>query len=179
MKERQEFSAFDNFDGFKKIAESNRQNAYENKICRKLLKRLVDKNSEDYGYWENRLKESDEPLMDMQELFHPFRLYSQRLQTWSINDLLKSPSKLLKTPLWQEFAIVLDQCQRLHKDVVPAMVFYNSAIGQDMVIHIGETLAPPDGHVRIMRTSSTGEGVVIIDTLEGFLKILGATDNEV
>jgi len=179
MKERQEPSAFDNFEAFHKIREGNRQNAYENKICRKLLKRLVTKNSPDCAYWEERILDSHEPLAELQELFYPFRLYSQRLQTWSINDLLKAPSKLLKTPLWQEFAIVLDQCQRTHKDLVPAMIFYNSAIGQDMVIHVGENVTPPDGHVRIVRTSSSGEGVVIIDTLEGFLKILGADDNEV
>ena len=173
MKSREEPSAFDNFQKFNEIRESNRQNAYENKVCRKLLNKLVPKGHEDRDYWTSRLEASSEPLAELQDFLHPFRLYSHRMQSWSINDLLKSPEKIVKVPLWQEFAIVLEKCQSENKDLVPAMIFYNSAIEQDMVIHVAAHIKPPSGHMRIVRASSSGEGAVLIDTLDGFMQILG------
>lgn len=179
MKEREKPTAFDSFDRFKEISETNRQNAYENKICRKLLNRMFPKGSEDREYWVNRLEASSEPLVELNEALEPFRLHSKRMQTWSINDLLKNPEKIMKSEVWQEFAKVIDNCTKIHPKLIPAMIFYNSTIEQDMVMHIASDLTPPKGYARIIRTSSSGDGTVVLDTLEGFMAILGYKTNEV
>ena len=179
MKNREQPSAFDSFERFKEISETNRQNAYENKVCRKLLNRMFPKGSEDREYWVKRLEASSEPLVELNEALEPFRLHSKRVETWSLNDLLKSPDKIMKSGLWQEFAQVIDNCKKIHPQLIPAMIFYNSAIEQDMVLHIGSDLTPPKGYTRLVRTSKSGEGTVILDTLEGFMAILGYRENEV
>jgi hypothetical protein len=179
MKSREEPSAFDSFDRFREISSNNRQNAYENKICRKLLNRMFPKGSEDREYWTERLEASSEPLVELNEALEPFKLYSRRMQNWSVNDLLKSPDKIIKSEVWQEFAKVIDNCSKIYPKFIPAMIFYNSAIEQDMVIHVASDLAPPKGYARIVRTSSSGDGTIIIDTLEGFMAILGYRQNEV
>jgi hypothetical protein len=179
MKSRENPSAFDSFDEFKEIRESNRQNAYENKVCRKLVARMFPKGSEDREYWVKRLEASREPLVELNEVLEPFRLHSKRMQSWSINDLLKNSEKIMKSELWQEFAVVIDNCAKITPMPIPAMIFYNSAIEQDMVLHTASDLAPPKGYARIVRTSSSGDGVVVLDTLEGFMAILGYRENEV
>ena len=179
MKDREKLTAFDSFERFKEISETNRQTAYENKVCRKLLNRMFPKGSEDREYWANRLEASSEPLAELNEALEPFRLYSRRMQSWSINDLLKNPEKIMKSEVWQEFALVLANCTKIHPQLIPAMIFYNSAIEQDMVIHVASDLAPPKGYARIVRTSSSGDGTVVLDTLEGFMAILGYGQNEV
>jgi len=55
---------------------------------------------------------------------------------------------------------------------IPALVFYNSVISQDMVIHSGISTSHPAGHFRFIRMSSSGEGGIVVDTLPGFLKAL-------
>lgn len=179
MKEREELSAFDSFEKFKEIRETNRQNAYENKVCRKLLNRMYPKGSEDREYWVKRLEASSEPLAELNEVLEPFRLYSKRMESWNINDLLKNPEKIVKSEVWQEFAKTINNCTKIYPKLIPAMIFYNSAIEQDMVLHVAADLAPPKGYARIVRTSSSGEGTVILDTLEGFMAILGFRENEV
>jgi hypothetical protein len=179
MKERENPSAFDSFARFKEISETNRQNAYENKVCRKLLNRMFPKGSEDREYWAKRLEASSEPLAELNEALEPFRLYSKRMQSWNINDLMKNSEKIIKSELWQEFAMVLANCTKIHPKLIPAMIFYNSAIEQDMVMHIASDLTPPKGYARIVRTSSSGDGTVVLDTLEGFLAILGYRQNEI
>lgn len=179
MKRREEPTVFDSFERFKQLQETNRQNAYQNKVCRKLINRLFPKGSEDREYWSKKLEASSEPLAELQDVLHPFRMYAHRMQSWSVNDLLKAPDKIIKVPLWQEFSTVVDDCMKTSRNLIPAMVFYNSAIEQDMVLHLADHIKPPNGYTRLMRTSSSGDGSVVIDTLDGFLVMLGAKNNEV
>jgi hypothetical protein len=179
MKKREEPTVYDSFERFKQLQETNRQNAYQNKVCRKLVNRLFPKGTEDRDYWSNKLEASSEPLAELQDVLYPFRLYTHRMQSWSVNDLLKAPDKIIKVPLWQEFATIVTDCLSSNKDLIPAMVFYNSSIEQDMVMHLADTVKPPNGYTRLVRTSSSGEGSVVIDTLDGFMIMLGAKNNEV
>lgn len=173
MKERQEPSAFDNFEEFKEIKANNRLAAYENKVCRKLSTRLFERGSEEQAHWQAKLAASSTPLADLQEALHPFKLYSHRPQSWNIHDLFKATGKLMQIPLWQEFAAIVDDCTLKHKGTIPGMLFYNSVLAEDMVMHVGAHLTPPMGYMRLMRTSSSGEGTVVIDTLNGFMEIIG------
>lgn len=143
------------------------------------MARMFSKDSEDRDYWLKRIGASSEPLSDLNEKLEPFRLHSVRMQSWSINDLLKAPSKIVKNPVWKEFAVIVEQTSRNYPNLIPAMIFYNSVIEQDMVLHAGSHLNPPNGYARIVRTSSSGEGTVIIDTLEGFMEVLGYSQDEV
>jgi hypothetical protein len=176
MKERQEPSPFEDFDALKELRGVNRQNAYENKVCRKMISRLFPKGSEEHGYWMDRLGASSTPLADMQELFGPFHGHSHRMESWSINDLLAPQSKLLKIPIWQEFAKVIDLTHDIDPKAIPAMVFYNSVIGQDLVLHTGIEIRSPPGYFRLVRLATSKEGGAVMDTLDGFLKTLGAPD---
>jgi len=169
MKERQESEFFDSLSNFYEKQEINRQSAYENKICKKLIAKLFDQSSPEFDVWRERLEASSEPLAELQDLFGQFWITTHRLQDWSINDLLKSPTKLDRHPLWKEFAKKVAVCQ---KGQIAAMIFYNSVIGQDMVIHTGISTRMPDGYFRLVRSSSSGDGGVAIDTLEGFLKMI-------
>jgi len=174
MKERQEPSAFDNFEQFKEIKANNRLAAYENKVCLKLINRLFESGSDEYTYWKKKLTASSTPLADLQEALHPFKLYSHRPQTWNIHDLFKTAGKLMQIPLWQEFAQVVDDCAHKHKGSIPGMLFYNSVLAEDMIMHVGSHLTPPNGYMRLMRTSSSGEGTVVVDTLDGFIEMIGS-----
>jgi len=169
MKERQELNFFDSLSNYHKKQEINRQSAYENKICKKLITKFFDEGSPELDVWRERLEASSEPLAELQDLFGQFWITTHRLQRWSINDFLKSPTKLERHPLWKEFAKKVAVCQ---KGQIPAMVFYNSVINQDMVIHTGISTRMPNGYLRLVRSSSSGDGGVVIDTLEGFLKTI-------
>lgn len=169
MKERQESGFFDSFSDYCAKRETNRQSAYENKMCRKLVTRLFEKGSPELDAWKQRLEASSEPLAELQDLFGHFWITTHRLQDWSINDLLGSPAKLAKHPLWQEFAEKVAVCP---KGQIAAMIFYNSVIGQDMVIHTGTSTCMPNGYFRLVRSSSSGDGGVVIDTFEGFLEMI-------
>ena len=52
------------------------------------------------------------------------------------------------------------------------MIFYNSVINQDMVIHTGVNTKLPLGYFRLVRSSTSGDGGVAIDTLDGFLEMI-------
>lgn len=169
MKENEKPNFFDTFEEYKQKRNNNRQVVYENKVCRKLITRMFEKGSSEREYWSKRLEASSEPLAELQELMGPFCLTTLRLQQWSINDLLGPPTKIAQLPLWQEFAAKVAQCSPKQ---ITAMVFYNSVIGQDMVIHTGLSTQMPKGYFRLMRTSTSGDGGVIIDTLDGFLELI-------
>jgi len=175
MKERQEPSPFDDFDAMQALRGVNRQNAYENKVCRKIVSRMFAKGSDDHAFWMDRLGESSTPLADMQELFEPFHVQSHRMNSWSVNDLLAPQSKLLAIPLWQEFAKTMDLVHEIDPKAIPAMVFYNSVIGQDLVLHAGIDTRSPAGYFRMVRMAPSKDGGVVLDTLDGFLKMLGAS----
>jgi len=161
---------FDTFEEYKQKRNNSRQIAYENKVCRKLITRMFEKGSEDKTYWSKRLEASSEPLAELQELVNPFCLSTSRLQQFSINDLLGSTTKVAQLPLWQAFAEKIALCGNSKQ--ITAMVFYNSVISQDMVIHTGLNTQMPKGYFRLMRTSTSGDGGVIIDTLDGFLELI-------
>lgn len=169
MKESEKPDFFDTWEEFKQKRETGRQAVYENKICRKLIARLFEQGSSEREYWTSRLEASSEPLADVQDLMNPFCLTTHRLQSWSINDLLGPPTKVLRLPLWQEFAAKVEQCSPKQ---IPAMAFYNSVIGQDMIIHTGLDTKMPKGYFRLARTSTSGDGGVVIDTLDGFMELV-------
>lgn len=179
MKPRKTLTAFDSFDKYKELQELNRQASYENKICKKLIGRLFAAGSDTRRYWNDKLLVSKEPLMELQELIPLFRLKAHRVQRWNIHDLLQPPEKLNKMELWQEFTEVLSESLIKNPELIPAMAFYNSVIAEDMVMHVGAHLKPPKGYTRIMRTSTSGEGVVVLDTLDGFLELTTGGIHEV
>lgn len=169
MKEREEMGFFDNLEDYTRKREDNRQSAYENKVCRKLVLRLFDRNSSESESWKVRIRDSKDPLAELQELMGRFCVSTHRLQQWSIHDLLGAPSKLASLPIWGEFAERVASCG---KDQIPAMIFYNSVINQDMVIHTGVDTKLPLGYFRLVRSSTSGDGGVAIDTLDGFLEMI-------
>jgi hypothetical protein len=169
MKENEKPDFFDTFEEYKQKRENNKQVNYENKVCKKLITRMFEAGSSEREYWSKRLEASSEPLADLQELVDPFCLTTHRLQQWSINDLLGPPTKIYRLPLWEKFAIKVSECS---PQQIPAMVFYNSVIGQDMVIHTGLNTQMPKGYFRLIRASTSGEGGAIIDTLDGFLELI-------
>ena len=169
MRERQEPGFFDSLDELQNKRENNRQASYENKIAKKLLNRLVDKESSEFSAWKAQLEASSEPLAELQDLVGHFWITAHRFQNWSINELLCGPEKLAKHPIWQEFSDKVACCP---KGMVPAMLFWNSAVQQDLIIHTDMATRNPNGYFRLVRSSSSGEGGVIIDTLEGFIGIL-------
>mgnify|MGYP003335539760 CR=1 FL=1 len=172
MKPREEPNFFDSFEDYKHKRDNNRQIAYENKVCRKIVMRMFEKGSSERNYWIEQLEASSEPLAAIQDLLGTFCLTTHRLQQWSINDLLGPPASMSKLTLWKEFAEKVAQCASENPKGVPAMAFYNSVIGQDMVIHTGMTTCMPNGYFRLVRSSTSGDGGVIIDTLDGFLEII-------
>lgn len=173
MKPREEPNFFDSLDDYRQKRDSNRQTAYENKVCRKLVSRMFEKGSSEHAYWSERLEASSEPLAELQDVLGRFCLRAHRMQQWSVNDLLGPPSKLAAMPLWKEFAQVVAECSSgRDKSQIPAMIFYNSVIGQDMVIHTATDTKLPNGYFRMVRSSSSGDGGVAIDTLDGFLEMI-------
>ena len=172
MKPREEPSFFDSFEDYNRKRESNRQTSYENKVCRKIVFRLFERGTPDRDAWLAQLEASSEPLAVLQDLLGRFCLSAHRLQNWSINDLLGPPSKLANLPLWKEFAQKVAECSQYYPKQIPAMAFYNSVIGQDMVIHTGLDTTLPNGYFRLMRSSTSGDGGVVIDTLDGFLEMI-------
>lgn len=172
MKPREEPNFFDSFEEYKHKRSNNRQIAYENKVCRKLITRMFEKGSSERDYWMQQLEASSEPLVAIQDITGGFCLTTHRLQQWSINDLLGPPTSLAKLPLWKEFAEKVEQCAAQNPKAIPAMAFYNSVISQDMVIHTGMSASLPNGYFRLIRSSTSGDGGVIIDTLDGFLEII-------
>lgn len=172
MKERQEPGFFDSFEEIQRKSETNRQASYENKVCKKILTRFFEKGSSELSAWQEQIGASSEPLSDLQDLMGDFWLTSHRFQSWSINELLASPGKLAKHPIWVEFSERVACCP---KGKTSAMLFYNSVVGQDLVIHTDLNTRNPNGYFRMIRSSTSGEGGVVIDTLDGFIGILTGT----
>lgn len=172
MKPREEPGFFDSYEEYSRKRDNNRQTVYENKVCRKLVNRLFEKGNPDREAWLAQLEASREPLAVLQDLMGRFCLSTHRLQSWSINDLLGPPSKLANLPLWKEFGQKVAECAQYYPNQIPAMVFYNSVICQDMVIHTGLDTTLPNGYFRLMRSSTSGDGGVVIDTLDGFLEMI-------
>ena len=173
MREREEAGFFDGIEEFERKRETNRQAAYENKICRKLIIRLFEKGSSELESWKLRIGGSTSPLSELQDVMGRFCLSAHRLQRWSINDLLAPPAKLKGLPLWGEFAEKVATCG---KGQIPAMIFYNSVVEQDMVIHTGVDTTLPNGYFRLIRSSSSGDGGIAIDTLDGFLEMIAGAN---
>ena len=94
MKEREEPNFFDGLEEMREKRESNRQAAYENKVCRKIIFRIYDKGDPEREYWNSRLEASSEPLAEIQDLLGKFCVRTHRMQQWSINDLLAPPNKI-------------------------------------------------------------------------------------
>jgi hypothetical protein len=172
VKERHEPNFFDGVRRYAEKREVNRQASYENKVCRKLINRIFQDDPQEKASWLEILEDSDEPLIRLEELLHPYALKANRVQSWSINDLVGHPRKLDSMPLWDEFARCV--ASRGAPGRIPAMFFYNSVIEQDMVIHTNIASRMPHGHFRLMRASSSGDGGVVVDTMDGFLEsVLG------
>tara|TARA_Y100000310_G_scaffold198091_1_gene198131 strand:- start:432 stop:941 length:510 start_codon:yes stop_codon:yes gene_type:complete len=169
MKPRKSPSPLDGLDAFKKIAEGNRQIAYENKVCKKILKLLFQDDESNYTTWYNRIKHSSEPLLEMQPLFEPYSVRSFRLQSWGFEDLLLRPTKC---PVWKEYREMGSEMSEAFPDLNPAVVFYNGALQQDMVIHNNTLAADAIGNFRMTRMSNSGAGGIVIDTLAGFVNSL-------
>lgn len=175
MREREEPSFFDSVEDYNRKRAQNRQVSYENKVCRKLVMRLFERGNPDREAWLAQLEASSEPLVVLQDLLGRFCLSAHRLQSWSINELLGPPSKLANLPLWKEFSERVAECAKYYPDKIPAMAFYNSVIAQDMVIHTGIDTTLPNGYFRLMRSSTSGDGGVVIDTLDGFLEMIAGS----
>ena len=172
MKDREKLGFFDGFEAYKQKRETNRQTSYENKVCKKIITRLFRDDATERATWMTRLEDSNEPLAELQHLISGFCLGTNRIQIWSINDLLGPPAKLAALPLRKEFSDQVAACSKEDKTQIPAMAFYNSVIAQDMVIHIGLATKMPNGYFRLVRSSTSGDGGVVIDTLDGFLEML-------
>jgi len=169
MKPRQNPNPFESFEGFKARSQENRQAAYENKVCKKIVGLLFEDSTEEYLDYIQVLKRSENPLLELQPLFEPFVLRAHRMNSWGLEDLLLRPTKC---EVWKTFALKGGEMASAFPGHVPALVFYNSVISQDMVIHAGISTSNPTGHFRFIRMSSSGEGGVVLDTLPGFIKTL-------
>lgn len=169
MKPRKNPKLFDSMESFKARSQENRQAAYENKVCKKIVNLLFKDSLEEFTEWTANIKRSDTPLLEMQSLFEPFALRSHRMDSWNMNDLFLRPSKCL---VWKTYAYKGGELTAAFPDHIPALVFYNSILSQDMVIHAGIDTSSPIGHFRLIRMSNSGEGGIVIDTLPGFLNIL-------
>jgi len=154
----------------KAASAENRQIAYENKVCKKIIARRFKDDKNEFLAWTAKLKLSKDPLADVQELFSTVHIFTHRFQSWDLHSLLNT-SAVVKSPIWKEFAPIIDECAKSYPDKLPAMIFYNQVINQDMVIHLGLGSRNPPGHFRLVRESNSGEGGVVIDTLDGFLEV--------
>jgi hypothetical protein len=161
----------DFFDGVRRLSEkrdTNRQASYENKVCRKLVGRIFHDDPVEKASWTERMERSEEPLTELEDLLHPYVLKANRVQSWSLNDLVCRPKALDSMPLWEEFARCVASCGAPGR--FPAMFFYNAVIGQDMVMHTNIGAKAPRGYFRLVRTSSSGDGGVVLETMDGFLE---------
>jgi len=169
MKPQKSPNPFENLDTYKARSQENRQVAYENKVCKKIIN-LVFADSEDESLeWGARIKRSETPLLELQPVFEPFTLRAHRMDSWGMNDLLLRPNKC---EVWKTFANVGGELAAAFPDHIPALLFYNSALSQDMVIHAGIDTSNPVGHFRCIRMANSGVGGIVVDTLPGFLSIL-------
>tara|TARA_Y100000034_G_C6789755_1_gene353528 strand:+ start:88 stop:594 length:507 start_codon:yes stop_codon:yes gene_type:complete len=168
MKPQKSPNPFEGLDAFKARSQENRQSAYENKICKKIINSLFS-DEEEMLEWEARIKRSNTPLLELQPALEPFAVRSHRMNTWGMNDLLLRPNKC---EVWKTFADKGGELAAAFPDHIPALLFYNASIKQDMVIHAGISTSSPVGHFRCIRMSNSGTGGIIIDTLPGFLTIL-------
>jgi hypothetical protein len=91
------------------------------------------------------------------------------MNSWGMEDLFLRPTKC---EVWNTFANKGNEMAAAFPDTIPALVFYNSVISQDMVIHAGINTPGPVGHFRMIRMSNSGTGGIVIDTLPGFTNIL-------
>jgi hypothetical protein len=168
LKQRDEPNFFDGVRRLGEKREANRQASYENKVCRKLVTRIFHDNPVEKSAWTEALERSDEPLMALEDLLHPYVLRANRVQSWSLNDLVCRPKALDSMPLWEEFARCVAACGAPGR--FPAMFFYNAAIGQDMVLHTNIGAKSPRGYFRLVRASSSGDGGAVLDTMDAFLE---------
>ena len=169
MKPRQNPNPFESFEGFKARSQENRQASYENKVCKKIAGLLFESDTGDYLDTMQAIKRSETPLLELQPLFEPFTLRAHRMNSWGMEDLLLRPTKC---EVWKTFETKGSELAAAFPEHIPALVFYNSVISQDMVIHSGISTSNPTGHFRFIRMSSSGEGGIVVDTLPGFLKAL-------
>ena len=169
MKPRQTPNPFENLDSFKARSQENRQAAYENKVCKKILGLIFDHDTDEYTEYMQILKRSETPILALQSLFEPFTLRTHRMNSWGMEDLFLRPTKC---EVWNTFINRGSEMAAAFPDCIPALVFYNSVISQDMVIHAGIHTPSPIGHFRLTRMSNSGTGGIVVDTLPGFLKIL-------
>ena len=169
MKSRKTPNPFENLDAYKSRSQDNRQAAYENKVCKKILKLMFSDGEDEALEWGARIKRSETPLLELQPIFEPFSVRSHRMDSWGMNDLLLRPSKC---EVWKIFVKKGGELALAFPDRIPALLFYNSSLSQDMVIHAGINTPNPVGHFRCIRLSSSDKGGIVVDTLPGFLKIL-------
>ena len=169
MKSRKTSSPLDGLKEFKETSEENRQIAYENKVSKKIVTKLLRDDKHGYTYWEQILKTTVDPLLTLQGLVPQYSLRSFRLEKWGINDLYLRPTKC---PVWAEYLRVGTEMGEAFPDAHPALVFYNATLSQDMVIHNNIDATPPKGYFRMVRVANSGEGGVVVDTLPGFLETL-------
>tara|TARA_Y100000310_G_scaffold319977_1_gene375905 strand:- start:298 stop:807 length:510 start_codon:yes stop_codon:yes gene_type:complete len=169
MKPRKTPDPFENLQKFKDRSQENRQAAYENKVCKKIIGILFTNDTDAYNEHMQVIKRSDTPILELQPLFEPFALRTHRMNSWGMEDLLLRPTKC---EVWSTFAKRGGEMAAAFPGSIPALVFYNSVISQDMVIHAGISTSNPAGHFRFIRVSSSGEGGIVVDTLLGFLTAL-------
>jgi|TARA_Y100000004_G_C8939596_1_gene423593 hypothetical protein len=169
MKPRKESNPFEGLQGFKDRQQENRQAAYENKVCKKIIRMLFEDDEQQYADYTALIKRSETPLLELQPVFEPFAVRSHRMNSWGFQDLFLRPSKC---EVWNTFAQKGGELAAAFPDHIPALIFYNSAIEQDMVVHAGISTKSPPGHFRLMRNSNSESGGIVVDTLPGFLKIL-------
>jgi len=169
MKPKQSPNPFENLEDFKARSQENRQAAYENKVCKKILGLLFKNDVDEHTKWITVIGKSETPILEMQDIFEPFALRSHRMNSWGLQDLFLRPTKC---EVWNTFATKGEELFSAFSDHIPALVFYNATLSQDMVIHSGIDTPSPVGHFRLTRMSNSGTGGIIVDTLPGFLKLL-------
>lgn len=158
---------FDNFDSYREKLAKRRKNAYADKLARKLLKLMFDKDSDTFAELETQIKENEYPLDVLDDYLTPFQLTAAGVQSWDLCQMLKmKPNALMRLPLWEAFGKHIASCP---KGKVPAMAFYNSLLELEMVIHTCVNKSAPAGQFRLVRSSTSGDGGIVIDTLEGFV----------
>ena len=169
MKPRKESSPFEGLGAFKARSQENRQVAYENKVCKKIIKLLFETDEEESLKWTYIIKKSETPLLEFQPIFEPFAVRSHRMNSWGLHDLFLRPSKC---EVWNTFSQKGGELAAAFPKQIPALLFYNAALEQDMVIHAGINTSPPPGYFRLIRNSTSESGGIVLDTLPGFLKTL-------
>jgi len=150
-------------------AEKNRVSAYENKLVKKILTNLKGSNQELAEELTNLVKHSETPLLDIEHLFAPFKLYPYKTIPLDLNSFFKSSSK---SKLLTKFSEVVKENRQVHPDSIPAMAFFVQDLG-DLVIHTGVGVGDhPSAFSRLIRRSTSGDGGFVVDSLNGFLSVL-------